>query len=75
LDADALLTECNQDPRTLDALIADMEPAHFRLPVLLRKYFAQNARIIGFNVDPNFSNALDGFMVCKATDLSVPAGD
>jgi putative hemolysin len=75
LDAEALLTECNQDPRTLDALIADMEPAHFRLPVLLRKYFAQNARIIGFNVDPNFSNALDGFMVCKAADLSVPVGE
>jgi len=72
LDADVLLTECNQDTRTLDALISDMEPAHFRLPVLLRKYFAQNARIIGFNVDPNFSNALDGFMVCKTADLSGP---
>jgi len=72
LDADVLLTECSQDTRTLDALISDMEPAHFRLPVLLRKYFAQNARIIGFNVDPNFSNALDGFMVCKTADLSGP---
>ncbi|MBI1193554.1 MAG: GNAT family N-acetyltransferase [Bacteroidetes bacterium] len=72
LDAEVLLTECNRDTRTLDALISDMEPAHFRLPVLLRKYFAQNARIIGFNVDPNFSNALDGFMVCRTADLTGP---
>jgi hypothetical protein len=70
LDADALLAGSNADPRSVDALIADIEPAHFRLPVLLRQYFAQNARIIGFNVDPAFSDALDGFMVCRTADLS-----
>jgi hypothetical protein len=70
LDADALLAGSSADPRSVDALIADIEPAHFRLPVLLRQYFAQNARIIGFNVDPAFSDALDGFMVCRTADLS-----
>jgi hypothetical protein len=47
--------------------------------VLLRQYFAQHARIIGFNVDPDFSDALDGFMVCRVEDLGAayrrsPAG-
>ncbi len=70
LDADALLAGSDANPATVDALIADIEPAQFRLPVLLKKYFAQNARIIGFNVDPAFSNALDGFMVCRIADLS-----
>ena len=39
-----------------------MEPAHFKLPILLKKYLKQNARIIGFNVDPKFNNTLDGLM-------------
>ncbi len=79
LDADALLEPLDGDPGSVDALIADLEPAHFRLPVLLRQYFAQHARIIGFNVDPDFSDALDGFMVCRVEDLGAayrrwPAG-
>ena len=34
-----------------------------KLPVLLRKYLSLNAKIISFNIDPKFSDCLDGFMV------------
>jgi hypothetical protein len=34
-----------------------------RFPVLLRKYLSLNAKIISFNIDPKFSDCLDGFMV------------
>ncbi|QCR23131.1 lysophospholipid acyltransferase family protein [Pontibacter sp. SGAir0037] len=54
---------------TLEKLIADIDPAHATLPVLLKKYLKQNARIISFNIDPKFSNSLDGFMVMDVSTL------
>ena len=40
-----------------------------RLPVLLKKYIKQNCKLIGFNVDPLFNNAVDGLMYIKIADL------
>jgi putative hemolysin len=57
------------DLRQVDKILEDIEPAHFKLPILLKKYIKQNARIIGFNVDPSFNNALDGLMVLDLTEL------
>ncbi|MBA9078608.1 lysophospholipid acyltransferase family protein [Rufibacter quisquiliarum] len=53
----------------LDNLIKEIEPRRQGLPVLLKRYLLQNARIIGFNIDPAFSNSLDGFMVMNVEDL------
>jgi Acetyltransferase (GNAT) domain len=47
----------------LDAFIENIEPAHFKVPVLFRQYLKINARFIAFNVDPNFANCLDGLML------------
>lgn len=38
-------------------------------PVLLKKYLTQNARVVGFNVDPLFGNSLDGFMYIDTSQL------
>jgi putative hemolysin len=54
---------------SLDQLISDIEPAHMRLPVMLRQYLALNGRIICFNVDREFSNSLDGFLVLNVRDI------
>ncbi|WP_448520518.1 lysophospholipid acyltransferase family protein [Rhodoflexus sp.] len=62
--SDVLLLPKFQDIKGLDLLISAIESSHNKLPVLLKKYILQlNAKIIGFNVDPNFNNALDGFIV------------
>jgi putative hemolysin len=53
----------------LQQLISGLEPGGSGVPVLLRQYLKQNARIISFNLDPRFSNALDGFMVLDAREL------
>ena len=37
--------------------------------MLLRQYLRQNGRLIGFKLDPAFSNTLDGFLVLKAGEL------
>ncbi|MEL6696268.1 MAG: GNAT family N-acyltransferase [Bacteroidota bacterium] len=69
IDLNDLLDGVGDNLKQIDRLIEEIEPSHFRLPVLLKKYIRQNARIIGFNVDPLFNDALDGFMVMDLTEL------
>ncbi|RSK50958.1 lysophospholipid acyltransferase family protein [Hymenobacter rigui] len=59
----------------LNRLITELEPGGSGLPVLLRQYLRQNARIIGFNLDPGFNNTLDGFMVLDARELPARTHD
>ncbi|MBN8578383.1 MAG: lysophospholipid acyltransferase family protein [Cytophagales bacterium] len=62
-EAGLLLDSTGNDIKKLDKIIDDIEPAIKSAPVLLKKYIHQNARIIGFNIDPAFNQALDGFMI------------
>jgi hypothetical protein len=68
-DPEALLASVGDDIRKLDRVVADIEPEGMPLPVLLKRYLAQNARILAFNHDPKFNDALDGFMVLDLDDL------
>jgi len=47
----------------LDNLISEVETRNIKVPVMLRQYIALNAKIISFNIDPKFSDCLDGFLV------------
>lgn len=62
IDKDLLL-ESDQTLKNLDSLISEIETTHMKVPVLLRQYLGLNARIICFNIDPKFSDSLDGFLV------------
>ena len=62
IDKDLLL-EPNDTLKDLDSLISEIETTHMKVPVLLRQYIALNAKIICFNIDPKFSDSLDGFLV------------
>ncbi|MBK8969366.1 MAG: lysophospholipid acyltransferase family protein, partial [Lewinellaceae bacterium] len=53
----------------LESFVEAIEPAHFKVPVLFRQYLKQNAKFIAFNVDPNFSDCLDGLMILDLRDL------
>jgi hypothetical protein len=55
----------------LDEFIAEIEPENYRLPVLIRKYINQNAQFIGFNLDPDFSNCIDGLMLLDIDKLPI----
>jgi len=50
-------------------LIDELEPGALRLPVLIKKYIKQNARVVAFNVDPMFNNAIDGLMYIRISDI------
>lgn len=46
----------------VDSLVRELEQDGKPMPVLLRQYLWLNARLLGFNVDPEFGNVLDGLM-------------
>ncbi|HEV3484166.1 MAG TPA: GNAT family N-acyltransferase, partial [Vicinamibacterales bacterium] len=55
-----------QDAAAADALVARIQADGQGMPVLLRQYLRLDARLLGFNVDPQFGDALDALM---AVDL------
>jgi len=63
IDTEIINEATHKDINKLDKFIEDIEPANFRLPILLKKYIKLNARIICFNTDPKFNDALDGLMM------------
>ncbi|MBN8680144.1 MAG: GNAT family N-acetyltransferase [Chitinophagales bacterium] len=63
VDTKLLAENLRGEFEALESLIETIEPAHFKVPVLFRQYLRQNAKFIAFNVDPNFSNCLDGLMI------------
>jgi hypothetical protein len=69
IDTDALLEASSSDIKKMDKIIADIEPSSFTMPVLLKKYLQQNAKILAFNADPKFNNALDGLMLLDLQNL------
>lgn len=55
--------------KDLESFMANIEPGHIKVPVLLKQYTKLNARFIGFNIDPDFSDALDGLMLLDLRNL------
>ena len=71
LDVDILLEMAKNDINKLDKIIGDFEITNDKLPVLLKKYISLNAKIIGFNIDPNFNDCLDGLIVIDLFDVPI----
>lgn len=51
----------------LSQLMEKIEPDGKGVPVLLRQYLKLGARVVGFNVDANFSDVVDGMIVVDLT--------
>jgi putative hemolysin len=68
-DKDFIFDEAEADLIKFDRIINEIEPGDLRLPVLIKKYIKQNARVVAFNVDPLFNNAIDGLMYIRIADL------
>ena len=68
-DKDFIFDEAAADLNKLDKIIDELEPGNLRLPVLIKKYIKQNARLVAFNVDPLFNNATDGLMYIRISDI------
>lgn len=68
-DKDFIFDETEADLNKFDKIIDELEPGSLRLPVLIKKYLKQNARLVAFNVDPLFNNAIDGLMYIRIADI------
>ncbi len=68
-DKEFVFDETKADLNKFDRLIDEVEPGNLRLPVLIKKYIKQNAKVVAFNVDPLFNNSVDGLMYIKIADL------
>lgn len=68
-DKEFVFDETKADLNKFDRLIDEVEPGSLRLPILIKKYIKQNAKVVAFNVDPLFNNSVDGLMYIKIADL------
>jgi hypothetical protein len=68
-DKDFIFDESKANLNKFDKIIDEIEPGSLRMPVLIKKYIKQNAKVVAFNVDPLFNNAVDGLMYIRIADL------
>jgi hypothetical protein len=54
----------------LSSSVQDMEGDGKGLPVLIRQYLKLGGKMLGFNVDPKFSNALDALVMADLRTAS-----
>jgi putative hemolysin len=64
-----LLEQHGDNLTTLDQYIQQIESSHIGVPVLVKKYLQMNARVIGLNQDPEFSNVTDALMLVDLKKL------
>ena len=55
------------DVEDLAAVVGDIEQKPAGIPVLLRQYLRLGGKLLGFNLDPKFANALDGLILVDLT--------
>ncbi|HET6249393.1 MAG TPA: GNAT family N-acyltransferase [Tepidisphaeraceae bacterium] len=67
LTAQGRLNRLLSDSDAVDDVVAELEPDGKGMPVLLRQYLKLGARFFAFNVDPDFSDALDALMLVDLT--------
>lgn len=61
-DSSIIIDSAEDDISKVEKIVSDIDSG-YRIPVLLKKYLEVNAKIIGFNVDPDFNNCLDGLIM------------
>jgi hypothetical protein len=64
-----VILENADDITKFDRFIKEVEPNDYTMPILLKRYLKLNGKIIGFNLDPKFNNALDGMLVLDLYDV------
>ena len=59
----SLCDQLLQDVDDISALVADLEQDNKGIPVLLRHYIGLGGKLLAFNLDPDFSDVIDGLLL------------
>jgi putative hemolysin len=59
-----------RDMDEVDELVSEIEADRKSMPVLLRQYLKLNGRLLGFNIDPEFGDVLDGLILVDLTQVA-----
>lgn len=69
VNPDSLLDSKISSLEKFDRFMFRMSNSKYRIPTLLKKYLKINARIIGYNVDPDFNYCVDGLILLSLNEL------
>ena len=69
VDPDGLLESKISSLEKFDRFIYRISNSTYRMPTLLKKYLKINARIIGYNVDPDFNYCVDGLIMLSLNEI------
>lgn len=69
VNVDLLLAGRMETIEKFDRFIYRLSNNKFRLPTLLKKYLKLNARILAFNVDPDFNYCVDGLIMLDLSEI------
>ena len=69
VNPDGLLQLPEKEIDSLDRLILNLSDGKYRIPVLVRKYFSGGAKLVCFNVDPDFCDSLDALIFLRLSDF------
>ena len=53
----------------LQEIITQIEKNDIKVPILIKHYLKLSSRVLAFNVDPDFANALDALMLTPVFDI------
>ncbi len=70
--AENLIDLDNIDLNIISDLLSTVEADDKGVPVLLRQYLKVGGHILGFNIDPNFNNAIDCLLWCDLMHTELP---
>ncbi|MFM7310296.1 MAG: lysophospholipid acyltransferase family protein [Flavobacteriales bacterium] len=68
-DLKPLREKTNAELRQFEHVIAQVDSRGASLPVLIKKYLDQNARLLAFNRDPDFNDSIDVFMMLDVAEM------
>ncbi len=68
VDSAIIIDSAEKDISKVEKVVGDVDNG-YKIPVLLKKYLELNAKIIGFNVDPDFNNCLDGLIMVDVYNI------
>lgn len=64
-----IIKNFSKDIQEMDKLIAEVQFNSVRMPVLIKQYLKQNAKLLGFNLDPQFQNVLDVLLILELSTI------